>query len=571
MDLATRTLDLSRAILDVLNKENSIRDAAGEILEWLGRERIDKQEYQYCVEALRAQAFPNLRGLDIQRQVRSSEEKVSSIAGLKLKLSTSIGRWMLSDPNLVYVVTTVAVCMMYHDMEYAVDVLCNFALDQGGHEEGVSYRRSPYRMRLKPVVIKFVDSVALNIVNTGHDFNLGLPGVLNGTCSHPLEAPQLSAIIKAVTQAQSDIFITSDLFPGDLVMWLMTHFHGILEISLNGKVILEEHSGTDSVRVIFAVNNRCSTCPDRDGDLKNSNIKVATMVKGKLTTLIDDNRCFYRESKSSTRQKLYETDLLTDTRRAQLSRNEVAELRIAARSILRWLLGLELRMSDTAPVFITYQPGDEDPNLPAAADGYICKSLEDMLAGFPTILNKNWGDARGGDSRAIYEEPQPSLKPDAVALTMLVHEIMECFPVAMSLFDTVQQRCKCRNCGEGRALGTGSWGCLRESALDELLLLITHGIAEAFGATNVSGLSDTKLMREGVRQIFSDIILNSAVQWDKWFRLVALVYLGGNPKTVRSWNERLNIEDDTTSVVAYQRGSLVIVASWLDLTVDLSS
>ncbi|KAF5983228.1 hypothetical protein FCOIX_3315 [Fusarium coicis] len=57
MDLAMRTLDLSRAILDILNKENSVRDAAGEILEWLGRECIDKQEYQYCVEALSAQPF----------------------------------------------------------------------------------------------------------------------------------------------------------------------------------------------------------------------------------------------------------------------------------------------------------------------------------------------------------------------------------------------------------------------------------------------------------------------------------------------------------------------------------
>nr|RBQ88725.1 hypothetical protein FVER53263_06539 [Fusarium verticillioides] len=571
MDLATRTLDLSRAILDILNKENSVRDAAGEILEWLGRERIDKQEYQYCVEALSAQAFPNARGLDIQHQVRSSEQKVSSVAGLKLKLSTSIGRWMLSDPNLVYVVTTVAVCMMYHDMEYAVEVLCNFALDQGGHEEGVSYPRNPYRMRLKPVVTKFVDSVALNIVNTGHDFNSALPSALNGICSHPLEAPQLSAIIKVVAQAQSDIFITSDLFPGDLVMWLMTHFHGILEISLNGKVILEEDSGTDSVRVIFAINNRCSTCPNRDGDLKNSNIKVATIVKGKLTTLIDESHCFYRESKSSTRQELYETGLLADTRRAQLSRNEVAELRIAARSLLRWLLGLELRISDTARIFIVSKSGDGGFARNPAADGFICKPLEDLLAGFPTVLNKNWGDAKGSDSRAIYEEPQPSLEQETEGLSMSMHEIMQCFPIAMSLFDTVQQRCRCRHCGQGRTLGTGSWGCLRESALDELLLLITHGIAEAFCATNVSGLSDQEHIREAIRQIFSEIIVHSTIQWDRWFHLVALVYLGGNLKIVAPWNGRFIFGEDTTSVVAYQRGSLVIAAPWLDLTVDLSS
>jgi hypothetical protein len=37
------------------------------------------------------------------------------------------------------------------------------------------------------------------------------------------------------------------------------------------------------------------------------------------------------------------------------------------------------------------------------------------------------------------------------------------------------------------------------------------------------------------------------------------------------WGERLNIEEDTASIVACQRGSLVIAASWLDLTVDFSS
>ncbi|KAF4450040.1 hypothetical protein F53441_6745 [Fusarium austroafricanum] len=577
MGVATRTLDLSRAILDLLNKENSVRDAAGEILEWLGRERIDKQEYQYCVEALRALAFPNIKGLDIQRQVRNSEEKVSTIGGLKLKLSTSIGRWMLNDLNLVYVVTTVAVCMMYHDMEYAAEVLCNFALDQGNHAEGATYRRNPYRLRLKPVVSRFVDSVALNIVNTGHDFRSAFPDELKDVCSHPLDAPQFSAIIKAVSQAHSDIFIISDLFPGDLALWLITHFHGVLEVSLNGKVVLEEACGTDSVRAVLAVNNKCTACADPSRGFENSNIKVAIILDGTLTTLLQDSHCFHRvsESKSSTRQKLYDTDLVCDSRRDQLSRNEVAELRIAARSILRWLLGLELYVSDSSSVFIVHWSGEgrEDTDR-LRTHGSPCKPFEDLLAGFPIILNKNWGDTRGGDKKAIYEPPQGTEEVNEetgrAPTCMRVDQIMECFPVAMSLFEMVRERCICRYCARGRPLGFGSLGCLKETALDELLLLLAHGIADAFGAPDVSGLHNISALKDAVCQVLSDIIMFSTIQWDKWFHIAALVYLGGNIKRPEAWNIRLN-EEDTSSIVAYQRGSLAMAASWIDPVFDFSS
>lgn len=232
MEAATRIVDLSRAILEVINKENNVRSTAHEILDWLSREKIDKQEYQYCIKALKGLTFPNENGLDIRNQVQSSEEKVLSISGLKLKLSTSIGRWMLNDANFVYIVTTVATCMQYHKMDFAVDVLCNMATDEGGHEKGVKYGYSIYRTRLMPVIAKFVESVALNVVNVGNDFRSVLPEALGSLCDHPLTSKSLSAVIMAVSRAEGDIVITCDRFPGDLATWLLTHVHGTLEISV---------------------------------------------------------------------------------------------------------------------------------------------------------------------------------------------------------------------------------------------------------------------------------------------------------------------------------------------------
>ncbi|KAH6652637.1 hypothetical protein BKA67DRAFT_659331 [Truncatella angustata] len=578
MDVVARTVDLSRAIVDILNKETSIRNAAEEILEWLGRERIDKQEYQYCIEALRAQAFPNCRGLDIKHQVQSSEEKVLSVAGLRLKLSTSIGRWMLNDSNFIYVVTTVAVCMMYHDMAYAVEVLCNLAMDQSDHTKGVSYHRSHYRVRLKPVVTKFVDSIALNVVNAGHDLCSAFPNALKGVCSHPLDAPQLSAIIKAVSVAQSDMIITCDLFPGDLAMWLLTHFHGVLEISLNGTVVFEEQSGTDPWRVILVVYNKCSVCPNQRGDFKKSNIKVATIVEGTHFTIINENYCFNQETKPSTRQKLYENDLLAHWQRGILSRNEVAQLRIAAKSMLLWLLQLRICISEQNPVFVVSQENvacREDVGGSTDATHKI-DTFENMLAGYPTILHKNWGEIGGSNLSTVYEPPQEHQENDSEeemqqTSPMSIAQILECFPVVSSVFDLVQQRCTCSSCKSAKPLGSCSLGCLREAALHELLLLITHGITEAFGARDVSGLWDPNAVRDAVREVFEDIIRYSTLQWDRWFRLVALVYLGGSFNKIPSSSERSGSGEDSSATVAYQRGSLVIAAAWLDFSSDLSA
>jgi hypothetical protein len=128
-------------------------------------------------------------------------------------------------------------------------------------------------------LIKLVGSVSLNIINTGRDFHSAFPDPLKSIYSHPSAAPQFTGIFRAVTRAQSDILITSYSFPGDQAVWLTTHSHGILEISLGGQIVLEEHSGTNSIRVIFTVHNICPACPDRDGDLKTRSIKVATIVK----------------------------------------------------------------------------------------------------------------------------------------------------------------------------------------------------------------------------------------------------------------------------------------------------
>lgn len=48
-------------------------------------------------------------------------------------------------------------------------------------------------------------------------------------------------------------------------------------------------------------------------------------------------------------------------------------------------------------------------------------------------------------------------------------------------------------------------------ALNDILFLITHGIAEAFGSTDFSGTSDSRYMQEAIRQVSSNIFLHLTI------------------------------------------------------------
>jgi len=339
-----RTFDLTRSIADILSNEKSFRSTTQEVVDWLSRERIDKLEYQNCLDRMRGLAFPNEKGLEIRQQVQKSEEKLRPIAGLKMILSGSIGRSMLWDPDYTYIVTTAATAMSYHGLEFAAKVLCNMAMDKGGHEKGVQYGYSIHRTRLMPVLAKVVDSVALNVVNAGCNLKSTLPEGLKKLCAHPLTAVTFSAIAMAIMRAKGDLVLTSDSFPPDITTWLLTHFQGYLEISVSGKIVFEEKLGAEKRKLIFLVYERC-TCVDGRRNIadESRHVKLAAKVEGSFVALIEDSYCFDPNPRPSDRQKLYETDVLWDWQRAKLRPNEISEVRLTAKAIVRWLLNLPVK------------------------------------------------------------------------------------------------------------------------------------------------------------------------------------------------------------------------------------
>lgn len=204
------------------------------------------------------------------------------------------------------------------------------------------------------------------------------------------------------------------------------------------------------------------------------------------------------------------------------------------------------------------------------------RSVESLLACYPKMLHKNWDGVGNPKQNSIYNPPDPweearhdSDEDDGWLFTprktRQITDILDCFPAVQSALEMVKERCACSGCKENIPVATGKLGCLREAALDKFLLLVSHAIADSFGAPDSSGMWHQESIRDALCKILTDIIDEGVLLWDDWFRLVGLVYLGGvltqdgGPRT-----------EGSTALAAIQRGSLVIAASWLDLNSDIA-
>lgn len=231
MELATRTFDLARAFADISLNGNSIANATTELARWMARECILESEFGYFQNLARGVTFPNDSGLRIRHMLLEAIPKFKKIGGLHLLNSGSIGRMLAFDPEYCYMVSTVSVLLAYHDIPFAASVLCNMALDHGVDRQEKANVNSYdiRRTRLRPVMDKVVQSIALNVVNSGHDLR-GLPFDFENNCIHCLQDTTLSAAIMAIERTEGDVLVRCDHFLADLFVWLLNHWQGMAAV-----------------------------------------------------------------------------------------------------------------------------------------------------------------------------------------------------------------------------------------------------------------------------------------------------------------------------------------------------
>jgi hypothetical protein len=165
MDLSARGVDLLTAITETANSPHSVVHVAMEIGRWLGREKLNERELQFCLEKARGLVKPNLRGNQFYDAVLTGtrERTVGSLF---------TQRYMVNDPYLCWMTSTIACLFEFHSENFISDVLCSFIMQAHLSEDGkpvTEYQLAWHsvRLRLKPVLEKIVSSIWYNVVNSG--------------------------------------------------------------------------------------------------------------------------------------------------------------------------------------------------------------------------------------------------------------------------------------------------------------------------------------------------------------------------------------------------------------------
>jgi hypothetical protein len=577
MDLSARILDLVRSSADNAVKGSSVIDISRELYTWIIRERIPESAFNYCAELVVGVTHPNEYGLQLRDNLAKPTSKTTRFGGLNINLAGSVGRLMSFDIDYCYMVTTVAVVMEFHDMTFATNVPCNMALDKGAHDEIVDYPYDIRRTRIKPVITKIVDSIALNVVNSGHRLQ-SLPDELQDLCIHVADPETFAAVIMTVQRVRENIVLLSDVLYGDIVAWLIAHFMGILEISIAGKRTFEKRCGSEEVRATMVVVQRCSTTVDNHPNIgERSFLELSTNTSGVEKTVLRAIPSCFSGSTPTARMALYDTSNISKRRPkssfrneeldAPLTTSEISDIQLNAQAVLGWLLHLHINEPDRRRHSMGFSIG------PSSNQG-SAPNIGSLLSNWPGLLHKNFGGPLR--SMVIFIPPTETSREkhtdwgeqgSKVAWTV----ILECFPTIKTLLENIRPRCRCNSC-QNETLVDYSYrqpGCLQATALTILVTLLSHAITDGFGAVDVSGISQAKIEIQSLamQKVLSELIFDKRVVWKTWFSVASFNVLGSLlGDSIETPDSRL--VEGASEPVAAQYGSLVIVAKWVDLTVE---
>ena len=579
-DLSTRVLDLTRAIADLTVNGNSIVSAGSDLVRWLSRERIDDREFKYCMDLVAKKAFPNSHGLGIRDKLGQTNNSVMKAASLILTVPGSIGRMMAFSTDYCYVVTTVATLMAHHNIPYIVNALCYIVLEPETQADGMRYPYTVRMTRIKPIITKVVESIALNVVNSGFSYSLGeLPTELQGVCCHAATEDTFATVITRIENHSSNILIASDVFYADITLWILSHLRGALDVSITGKLLFSRPLGDEKKKIIILVRETCNPgCQERLHAI-GERIHVSVNMDGVMKTVLDKDSKIEKVDtvlNSTARRSLY--DIRSNIKpkdagmlnRSTLNHTEMNQICFTGQVIARWLWALPLKPSmvwDKSEERVGWRYSGFQANFIETHNEFL--TVGSIMPHWPEVFRSNFGDLPKGtiifkgepnNPEICCYTPRPQVTVDDFGG---VDELIQCFPPAMTLFELVRPRCGCEDCENRKPLGTGKQGCLRETALTILFTFIGDVIADGFGAKDVSGLTNPHVLKWCLNKLLSEIAFYKLVLWDTWFATVATM-VSGCP-----WDKlQFEIDRGVSSITAIQYGSLVIVAQWADITAE---
>jgi hypothetical protein len=562
---ATTYIGVTKSAFDLINSSSPVNQLAYSIVKWLGRERLDESDFTYCLDRSRGLAYPNQYGLEIRERILKSDNRIAKLGGLQLVVPGAIGRWMAFSQDHAYMVTTYAAATKYQSVVFASKVLCEMILaNQDGLKEKAKqhFSYSVDRARLSTVLSKVGNSILLNVVNAGH--TLGeLPSEFETFCIHLVNPETYAAIVLKIAQSDANILLLCDRFQGDLLLWVLAHFEGILEVSVAGKQIFSRAALHGKRRFMMVV--KTTWREGEDCKKANHRIELSEMLGGNWKLMLNARDDCQKKVSTSQRHPLYTTlPSEYDRNRDLLNREETLNVKILAQRLLFWIMELPLQASpqssgiDFETTFhlkeeeVQYRFGDLLYRWPRMLQDISIRSKSSFDLTFKQPERR---ELEGSD---VYY--QPDLTP--------ISELCDCFPALDDLLVKVSQRCSCRVCRNNGSVEECKNGCLRHAALSHLFMLIGNGSADRFGVQEASGLTNLDGYVHVVRQLVTEMAIDGFVWWDHCFNVAASTALGYFPKGILGTN---SLDGGTGCLLSIQYGATVAVAKWLDLTTSITA
>ena len=570
--------NLVAALVNLASPTGIVAGYTRDLLRWLERSGVDERIFEKCMEKAQCLAYPNKNGMLLSASVAKADERLRKIKTgqmpLSIIFSQALGRYIIKDPDLNYMASTTACLLTHHDLPYAKSALTSMLLDKGGHDVETKYNYEVWRTPYRAVISSVVESIFLNISNPGHQ-TANFPLELADLHAHLVDNTNFAAIVTRVQKTSSDLVLKADRFPADVVLWLLNHFEGRLEVYVKSAKVYDAQLGLHTRNITTIVEE---ICPD-DHEACNSRswpVVLAEIINGKHRRLVGGSSSEDLKPRSYQRQKLYSTDNLMNTThtsdKVHLGKEERNEIKYAARRITGWLMNVPINVKDWPQLdgFCFKSELELDEDRVRSLDFIIAQ----LLCRSPRLLQERTGESTR--SAPIFRRPQwqgspissQNTEPEQWGSEATPEEVLKNFPCAEQLLENMQRSCRCPSCKfEGR-LSRCKRGCLRYCAVLELCILVLHAIADALGADDVSGAPDAEDAKSGVMTLLSEVIDQEIVRWDTWFKVAACAVSGC------SWHlftdtKGSSRDEGGPTWVGVQYGSLAVLAPWLDFCAPL--
>ncbi|KIM98378.1 hypothetical protein OIDMADRAFT_31181 [Oidiodendron maius Zn] len=572
LDLAARSIDLCTTLLKWNSSANIMADVVCEISCWLGREKLSRSELQDCLQKARHLARPNHTTEDFFQSLVVVTGRKSTTMPLFTQPSGSLGRLIVDDSQLCWMVSTVACLFQYHDEQRVNDCIrilveCSEreSKEDGPISELPTY--DPSKAHFGRVLKKIISSIWFNVVNCGHT-TMSLPEELLAVCraGHNLSTYILGMFISKLKKSRSRVMVRSTHLLRNFTHWVLLHYDGDLRVVVERKIVYERRLGNSGNEIEIRVS---TFCDDFDSCDKKDTCEMIEDVAGREKLFCSgryQSRSEFPE-RPMVRRMFYEfaeTVQIGNKSDRETMASRQAIVRGTAQKLMRWLLFLDVYpLNNISNLGFAVSLGDED------RPGSICKVLN-LLHRSPGILNRMWGDVprtkviySGASGTRLHPDDDlldPRLEPDRTFT-----ELLSWFPILGDMIQEVKQHCRCLRCDEAELLP----GCLCYSAMVDCLVVLAHGLADGFGAVDTSGIRDKVPLAMGMLQILLDLVEYEGILWQTWFGLAAAVTLGCNCPGIPTRTFSDMGSSTITTLVAVQYGNMAVVAPWIDLTKKL--